>query len=502
MRTKKSLKNILSIVIFNLVIGVLGFFKVHFFVKGLSNDIYSLNQLFYQVFSYIVITDIGFGLLINKAFYNAFAKDDYEEVNRIYSTSKKFYNIIGFIMLGISLIVSFFIQYLTKADVATFYIQIVFIIFMIRNIVDYFFVAPRYVLEADQKFYKINHFLKFSKILEIIVEIILVILGVDYILVLVPGIFITIIIDLYVNKRIKEYYPWLKNDKSFNKKYLKGTKDVIWRKLAGLLNSNTDIILISAFIDPLNVIIYTSYTYITKFITDTIYLICHAILPSFANVMIKEKGEKAYATFNEVNVFFQFIAVFVFIMLYVFLNNLIVFWVGEEYLVTKICLFLFCFNAFQLIAEKSITLVVNSKGLFKETKVATIVEAILNLTLSLVLIHYFGIIGVLLGTVISFIVAPFLQNPFYIYKNVFKKSSIRYFLQYLFVVLIGVGFIFIFGMLNLTTDSVIRWVLYVFGASAVVLAVLCILFYIFFPSFRDLVARGVEFVKVRGKYTE
>ena len=156
MRTKKSLKNILSIVIFNLVIGVLGFLKVHFFVKELSNDIYSLNQLFYQVFSYIVITDIGFGLLINKAFYNAFAQEDYVEVNKIYSTSKKFYNIIGVIMLGISVFVSFFIQYLTKADVSIVYIQIVFIIFMIRNVVDYFFVAPRYVLEADQKLYKIN----------------------------------------------------------------------------------------------------------------------------------------------------------------------------------------------------------------------------------------------------------------------------------------------------------------------------------------------------------
>lgn len=502
MRTKKSLKNILSIVIFNLVIGVLGFLKVHFFVKELSNDIYSLNQLFYQVFSYIVITDIGFGLLINKAFYNAFAQEDYAEVNKIYSTSKKFYNIIGVIMLGISVFVSFFIQYLTKADVSIVYIQIVFIIFMIRNVVDYFFVAPRYVLEADQKLYKINHFLKLSKILEIIVEIALVILGVDYILILIPGIFITVFIDIYVNKKIKQYYPWLQNDKSFNKNYLKGTKDVIWRKLAGLLNSNTDIILISTFVNPLNVIIYTSYTYITKFITDTIYLMCHAILPSFANVMIKEDEAKAYSTFNEINTFFQFMAVFVFIMLYVFLNNLIVFWVGETYLVTKFCLFLFCFNAFQLIAEKSITLVINSKGLFKETKLATIVEALLNLSLSLGLIFKFGIIGVLLGTVVSYLLAPFVQNSRYIYKNVFKKSSWSYYIQYLFVCIIGGTMIYLLSLLNLTTNSVFTWVLEVLILSMVVIIILFILFFIFFKSFRLLVKRGVEFINVKGQYNE
>ena len=65
MRTNKSVKNIISIVIFNLLIGILGFAKVKVFVAGLSDDIYSLNQLFFQIFSYIAIADAGFGLILN-----------------------------------------------------------------------------------------------------------------------------------------------------------------------------------------------------------------------------------------------------------------------------------------------------------------------------------------------------------------------------------------------------------------------------------------------------
>ena len=133
MRTKNSIRNIISVVFFNIVIGLLGFLKVKVFVGNLSDDIYSLNQLFYQIFSYITIADIGFGLILNQRLYQAFAKNNKEEINNIYSTSKKFYNMIGIIMLVVSFVISFFVQFLTKAEVSTFYIQVIFIIFIMFN---------------------------------------------------------------------------------------------------------------------------------------------------------------------------------------------------------------------------------------------------------------------------------------------------------------------------------------------------------------------------------
>ncbi len=502
MRTKKSFINALSVLGFNLIIGIIGFIKVRVFVNGLSNDIYSLNQLFYQVFSYIAITDIGFGLLLNKALYQAFAENNQEKVNDIYSTSRKFYNIIALIMLSISLIISFFIHYFTKAQVSTLYIQVMFIIFVLKNVVDYFFIAPRYVLEADQKLYKVNHYVRLIKIIEQLVEMVLVILGVDFLLVLIPGIFITIIMDIFINKKIYNYYPWLKNTKNFNKNYLKGTKEVIWQKLAGLLGSNTDIILISTFINPLTVIIYTSYTYITKFITDTIYMLFTAILPSFANVLLKENSHKTYEVFNEVNIFFLYLASFIFIMLYGFLNSLIFFWVGKTYLVKSSILFCFTFIAFELIADKSLMLVINSKGLFKETKVATILEAILNLVISLFLVNKIGLIGVLLGTIISKLLTSFIQNPIYIYKNILVKNPLSYYLKYFGALALSLIFIILFNIISLNITSIKAFILYVLIFAFLVGIILFGLYYLFFKSFRNLTKRGIEFIKVRGKYLE
>lgn len=500
MRTKKALNNIITSVGLTLIIGILGFIKVKVFVGGLSNDIYSLNQLFYQIFSYLTITDIGFGFLLNKALYDAFSKNDHDEINKIYSTSKKFYKTIGMIMIVLALIISFFVKYLTKANVNVYYIQLIFIIFIIKNVIDYFFIAPRFVLDADGKMYKVNFLLKSIRIIETITEIILVLMGVNYIIILLPGIFLTLIIDYYINKKIYKIYPWLENGKTFDKKYLKGTKDIIWRKGADLLNSNTDIILLSALIDPLRVIIYTSYIYITKFICDVIYLIQSSITPIFANTILIESKEKSMNVFHEISIMFLFIASFINIMLFGFFNGLITYWVGTKYLVNSITLALFCLSTFQIIANYPINIVINSKGLFKETKISAIAEAIVNITLSIILIKPFGLMGVLIGTIVAKLMTSFIQNPYYIYHNVFNKKSINYFLIYGIIVLINAGFMFGFNAISLTYYGIFDWIIKVIVFSLLVAICLFIIFYILFKSFRMLVNRGIKFIKYHGKF--
>ena len=499
MRTKKSLLNIISVVFFNIVIGVLGFLKVKVFVNGLSNDIYSLNQLFFQIFGYIAIADAGFGLILNKHLYSAFAKDDKEEIIKIYSTSKKFYRNIGFMMLAASIVISFFVQYMTNANVPSTYIQLVCIIFMIRNIVDYFFIAPRFIIESNQNAYKIDYLVKGIKILEILIEIVLVKVGFNYIFVLVPGIIITVLVDLYINRLVAKEYPWLKDNKKYNKKYLKGTKDLIYLKLSGIMNSNTDIILLSTFISPLAVIIYTSYSYVTKFVSDTVYIIANAITPSYANVLCGADKEKKYSVFCELNTLFLFISSFVFIMLYGFLNSLISLWVGKEYLTTSFTVCLFCYVVFQSISIRAVVMTINSLGLFKETKIATILEAVLNLVISVILVHKYKIAGVLIGTIVATTLTSFIQNAVYIHKNVFKKSALCYFIKYFAIVGFNLAVVIIFNYLEININSVLQFILYVLIFAILVFCVLFGIYYLAFKSFKSLTKRGLNFINHKEK---
>ncbi len=501
MRTKNSIKNILSNVFFNLLIAAIGFIKIKVFLKGLSEDIYSLNQLFYQIFSYLTIADIGFNLIINKNLYKAFSEKNQEEINKIYSTAKKFYNVLGVILIFASIIISFFVKYLTKVQIDLGYIQLIFLIFILNNLLDYFFEAPKSIILADQKYYKINHLVRGTKILSNILQIILVLCKLDYVFVILPSIFITLAINIYINMKIFKEYPELKDIYPFNKKYLAGTKDLISSKIAGILNSNTDIILISTFVSPLAVNIYSSYNYIINFINSTIHVMAIAITPSYANLFNKEEtetnNENKYKIFTEINVLFLFSASFVCIMIYMFLDNVIILWLGQKYLSTKIVLIFFVILAYINITMKSIDIVINSKGLFKEVRNILIAEAIVNLVVSLILVQKFQIPGVVLATIIASYTTTFIQKPIYLYKNIFKQNPIKYYIEYIIACLITASAIYLLSFLNIKTENITELITEGIKYSMIIGISLYLIFMLLLKSFRNLNYRFFNILKIK-----
>jgi len=498
LRTQKTIKNIISTFIPYILIGILGFIKVKVFVHFLNDDIYSLNQLFYQVLGYLSLVDSGFGLLIVQKLYKAFSDNNEDEINNIYSTAKIFFRNIGLIILSLGFIVSFFIHIFTKANISNFYIQIVFIIFVFRNIIDYFYSSPRYVIQADQKMYKINYLINVIRILQIISEIVLVSLGFDYLIILIPGIFISIIINVIINRLVYNEYPWLKDTKKYNKEYVSGSRYIISQKIAGIFHNNTDIVLLSTFIDPLNVVIYSSYNYICKFITDTSYMLANAVIPSFANAINDKKVDNKQKIFSELNMLFLFISSFVSIMLYLLLNPFISFWVGEKYVVSNFTVLLFIIITFRYISIRMMYVVINSNGLFKETKNIIISEAVINCIISVILIFKYGLNGVLIGTILSAYLTTFWFFPKYIYNNVFKTSSRNYFLKYLFVVVITFGLILLINFIKLPKiTNIYIWLKWALIYAIIVLLILLIIYYICFKSFRSLFERAKYFLMNR-----
>jgi len=136
------------------------------------------------------------------------------------------------------------------------------------------------------------------------------------------------------------------------------------------------------------------------------------------------------------------------------------------------------------------------------SKISTIAETLLNLIISISLVHKFGLAGVLLGTIISYFMTVFIQKAYYIYKNIFEKNPIHYFASYLSVVFITIAIIFIVGNLELSFNNVISWIIYVIFGALILGIILLIIFYVGFKSFRNLFKRGIEFIKVKGNYIE
>lgn len=496
MRTNNSLKNLITTIIPFAVVGLLGFIRVKFFVSYLGEDITSINQLFYNILAYLSIAEGGIGLFIIQKYYKCLIDNDEKRINELFSTSKIYFRRVAYVMLGIGFIISFFLPLFTKASLSSTYLQLVFMLFLLKNVVDYFMYAPRLIIEADQKLYKINIWINLIRILEIIAEIILVYLGFDYLVVLIPGIFIRIIINIIINNKIYKLYPWIEDKKIYNKSEIKGMKNLINQKISGLIYSNTDILVISTFLEPVSVIVYSSYNYVTKYLYDIGYMIAQAISSSMGNVLHKEKVNDQFNIFEEVNILFYFIASLFTSLFLILINPFINLWMGEKYYMSRVGIYLIAAIMFFNIARRTILMTKDNLGLFKETKNVILLEAILNLLFSIILINFIGLSGVLLATVLSTMITSFWYIPYFIYKNYFKRNFFTYYFEYLISLVVCYIISFFFKMP--VVDNYFIWLVWAIIYGIIVLILLFIVYYLLFSSFRRLCGKGKYFLMHRG----
>ncbi len=78
----------------------------------------------------------------------------------------------------------------------------------------------------------------------------------------------------------------------------------------------------------------------------------------------------------------------------------------------------------------------NTLGLFWKERYKSIIEAIINLIVSIIMLRNFGIMGVFLGTFVSTMTTCFWYEPYVVYKYGFKENCLDYFKRYSFYLLV------------------------------------------------------------------
>jgi O-antigen/teichoic acid export membrane protein len=426
-RKENSIKNLVTSVVPYFLITLLGFTRVNAYINGLGEDVYALNQVFLQIFSYISIAEAGAGTLVTQLYYKALADKDKKEINIIFTSCKHIFRIISLIIFGIGIVVSFFLNIFTNNDLPLLYMQAAFILFLFRSVLEYGMLSPRFVIQADQKLYKVNLLIQGYRIVEMIVEITLLYMGVNYITLLIVTIIIRFISYLVTNKRIHKEYPWLQTVSKDKVIPIKGMHNVFYHKIVGAVYYNTDIILLSSFLSTTVVTIYSSYNYIVKTLTDIIQMCATAATPSFGNAMVTESEERRLAIFEEINSVFILAAGILSIILYKVMTPFVSIWIGNGMIMSQMALILMIVSLYLNILLRPFHMVKEVENLYKETQNSVLAEAVINIVLSVVFVKKFGITGVLLATVIARASTTIIFFPIYIYKNIFNKLSSEYY---------------------------------------------------------------------------
>lgn len=436
-RTKNSVKNVSFSLICQFIILICSFISRTVFIRVLGSSYLGVNGLFTNILSVLSIVDLGFDTAIIFSMYKPIAENDTRKLSVLMNFYKRVYLILGtFIgIIGIALIP--FLKYLVNLSTPIDNITLYYLLYLLDTVLTYFLANRVAIITADQKMYVIKKYTSVFKIIQTILQIIVLLIFKNFLLYLIIQIACTFATNLYGAIKAKKMYPFLNNtieqlDKEEKKSIFTNVKSMFIYKFGGIILNNTDNILISVITTTEMVGYYGNYTMIINAVTNFVTLIFSSLTASIGNLNTESNIEKKEEVLKKVDFLANWVYGFCSICLFVLLNEFIYLMWGSEY-VLNILIPLAAVINFEIVGMlHPLRLYRETTGVFREIKYIFLWTAGLNLVFSIFLGNLFTtpelkLFGIIIATAIARILTNAWFEPKKIFNSVFKKSVFQYF---------------------------------------------------------------------------
>jgi O-antigen/teichoic acid export membrane protein len=305
----------------------------------------------------------------------------------------------------------------------------------------------RTVLYADQKEYTLNMVHMGYLIVLNIMQIIFLYLTHNYYYYLLIKIVVHVIENLVISYIVNIKYNYLKEknvrklDKDTEKKILRNIKALFTHKIGTFVINGTDNIIISKFIGIVAVGLYSNYYLIINSVQILFNQIISSVTSSVGTMLITESKEKQFDVFTKVRFLSFWIACFSGISIYILIDNFIAIWIGKEFILPLQVLLVLILNYYQFIMRSSYMSFKTAAGIFYEDRFIPIIESLINVIASIILLHYFGLAGVFMGTAISSLIIWCYSYPKFVYKKLFNRSYVDYVRENIGYLMLFIGII-------------------------------------------------------------
>ena len=500
-RLHKSLMNAKVGFIFYFITIIVTFFSRRIFLQYLGDQFIGLTGTLYGILSLLNITEVGIGTCIGYFLYKPIEQNDRSLICEIVSLFGWLYRIIGSIILCGGIIISLFFPIMfDKEAISLGIVYFAFYSFLGANIIGYFINYRQILLDSDQKTYKISQWTQTGAIVKNVIQIFLAYYYKNlYVWVAIEFLF-SLIVCWILNRVIDKEYPWLNTNKKNGKEILKRypeilikVKQILVHRLKNSLLSKCDEIFIFAFESLQMVTFYGNYTMIVGKLTGLFNNVLVGMNASIGNLVAEGDKNNINKVFWEFTTFRYWTTGIFIIGLTFLINPIIIWWLGVDYILPDHIVFLILLQMYIMLTGPSVALFINAYGLYDDTWSAY-AEGFVNIFITILVGLKYGLVGILLGKVISLILFAVIWRPTYLYKRGFKESICFYWKSISIHLLILTGCI----LINHTINMLLNWVIQP-SLDGIILYIICITFPIlllyssliilFTPGAKDLLSR-------------
>lgn len=458
-RTKNSIRNMIWGVAQKTILTLGPFIVRTVLIHVLSAEYSGLNSLFSSILQILSLTELGFSNAIVYSMYKPVAEDDKEKVCALLNIYKKAYRYIGLVILTVGAAISPLLPKLINGTVPSdINLYILYYIYLFNTVISYFLFAYKTsLLSAYQREDIVSRNTLGVNILLYILQIISLhaFHNYYYYVIFIPV--TTIILNLFNNRAVDQLFPDYKATGTISNE----EREVLKKNLAGLMigkiggaTRNTfDSIVISAYLGLTVVAMYNNYFYILNGVNTIIGVISTSITAGVGNKMASASKKENYQDFRKLHFMYMWIASWCTVCMLCLYQPFMKIWMGKDLMFPTTIVPLFCYYFFMMKQGDINSVYYQAAGLWWYGRWRSLIEATMNLTLNLILGYYYGVVGILLATIISFSVICVYGSGI-IYWQYFKEEKYWDFwktnLKFVFTTAItGVATYFICKKINL-----------------------------------------------------
>ncbi len=412
-RTKNATRNMLFTLIMRIYNLVVPFIIRTMFIYIMGAKYLGLNSLFSSILSVLSLAELGVGSAMVYSMYKPLAEDDTETVCALMRLYKIYYRVIGTVVLLLGLGIAPFLPYIIKDDIpADVNLYVLYFLHLATSVLSYWlFAYKNSIIGANQRDDVHTKISLVTTTLSYVLQIVILLVFHNYYLYvsvgIATGILNNIITARIADRMFPQFRPRGKLPKARVQAINQRVRDLFTSKLGTVIVYSLDTVVISAFLGLTELAKYQNYYYIMTSVVGFVSILYSSMTSIIGNSIVAESREKNYRDFRILLFIVAWIAgvcAACFLCLYQPFMEL---WVGKDLMLEFGIVICFCIYFFVCEINKILNLYKDASGMWHSDRFRPLIISLLNLSLNLASVRYFGLYGIILSTVLPIIFVGF-----------------------------------------------------------------------------------------------
>lgn len=428
-------------------------------IMTFGSDTNGLVTSISQFLGFISLMDMGVGAVVRSSLYKPLVDNDFNQISMITKSARSFYHKLGLALIAYITILCFLYPKISNDLFGYAYIVPLIIAISISSIAQYFFgIVNQLLLDADQRSYVQLSLNLIAVFFNTVISVALMRMGYSIQFVKFAASIVLLIKPLGMLLFVKQNYKINKNIEIY-KEPISQKWNGLAQHVAAYILSNTDVVVLTFFSTMKNVSIYNMYYLVVAGVRQCIITIMTGVDALFGK-LYATKSPKLENTFNIYEWIVHTVVSFVFSVTAVLICPFVGIYtkgVNDANYILPIFGILIT-AAFGLYSIRlPYNTMVLAAGHYKQTQTSAIIEATINIVLSIITVRHFGLYGAAIGTFVAMLYRT-VYLAYYLKKEILFREF-KIFIKHMIVDVVTVILIY-FSTKPLVRDveSYFEWI--------------------------------------------